>query len=539
MALQGGFYGNITSEHTFPNIFMLEYTRSLETGNSVTCPNCTFIFPYKTFMPRALIVFILVLFGGASSASTQIQHEFRGAWLTTYANIDWPSNKRSSVEVKKAELLSYLDQFEACNLNAVFFQVRPAADAFYQSHLEPWSEWMAGKQGKAPAEGFDPLGFMVEECHRRGMELHAWINPYRAVSSIQYSDISNEHPSKTHPEWCFDYGKSRYFHPGLPAVRAHLQEVVVDILEHYDVDGIHFDDYFYPYSIKGEEIPDQDHYAAYASEGQSLEDWRRHNIDLLIQETQATIRSVDPLVKFGVSPLAIWRNQKTDPTGSQTSTSQTSYDNLFADTKKWVDSAWVDYMVPQLYWSTSHKSANFNHLLDWWAGFESRTHIYVGHAIYKLQNPKSEIWKSLSELEFQLDEVRGVEGLQGSAFYRASTFEDNPLDVVSSFSEGRFSEPALVPPMPWIDATQPAPPEVIRLETTNDKLQIQLKERDGIRGFILYSKSVSQSTDSSLKVICRTGKSEIVFPPEEGQTYFISCYNRGNLESELISIEVD
>src|SRR3954447_6535662 len=292
-------------------------------------------------MRITFVVIVCIIHSFCIFAQKPPQYEFRAVWIATVENIDWPSKKVLPVEKQKEEFVRMLDLHQRNGMNAVIVQIRPVADAFYPSRFEPWSEYLTGRQGQAPNPYYDPLQFMIEETHKRGMEFHAWMNPYRAVFNINRSTISPTHVTRLYPQWFLTYGSTRYFDPGLPEVREHVNKVVKDLVERYDVDAIHFDDYFYPYRIPGKEFPDGATFAKYGN-GMSKEDWRRSNVDSIIVMLGHTIKSVNPRVKFGISPFGVWRNKKDDLRGSDSKAGVTNYDDLYADILLWLQNGWID-----------------------------------------------------------------------------------------------------------------------------------------------------------------------------------------------------
>ena len=402
------------------------------------------------------------------------KREFRSAWITTFTNLDWPSKRGLTSEQQKAEFLTIVNDFQANSINAVVGQVRASSDAFYKSKISPWSEWLTGTQGKAPDNDFDPLQFMVDECHERNMEFHAWFNPFRAVSHTRFSSVAKDHISNTKPEWFFTYGNSKYYNPGIPAVRKYICEVVKEVVENYDIDGVHFDDYFYPYTIEGQKIPDAKQYTKNNRGCTSLDDWRRDNINLLIQEVSQTIKTVKKHVKFGVSPLAIWRNKKQDPEGSYTNSGQSSYDNLYCDTKLWIEEDWVDYMAPQLYWSTKNEFANYNNLINWWTKYSHERHLYVGHAIYKLDERNRHSFKT-AELMNQVNICRKNGKVDGSIYFRAKAFVSNHQNFQKTMSASIYKYPSLIPAMNWIDSIPPSQPLKLKAKIKEDNVVLKWK----------------------------------------------------------------
>ena len=303
---------------------------------------------------------------------------FRAAWISTVANIDWPSKAAiGNYEQQKSEMIAMLDAFQAMHLNAVVFQVRPTADALYPSELEPWSHWLTGKQGQAAT--YDPLEFVCTEAHKRGIDVHVWINPYRVtIPAMNMENLAPTHMYNQHPEWFVKYGKQWYYAPHLQETRDFLCKVVADLVTRYDIQAIHMDDYFYPYPISGEDFPDAEAFAKDSRGFNNIGDWRRDNVNLAIEAVHKTINSIKPNVEFGISPFGIWRNKANDPRGSETNGLQ-NYDQLYADILLWMEKGWIDYVVPQLYWEIGKKVADYKTLAYWWAQHASETcKVYIG-----------------------------------------------------------------------------------------------------------------------------------------------------------------
>lgn len=386
------------------------------------------------------------------------KHELRAVWVATFHNIDWPSAKGLDAATQQLEFTTLLDRQIQNGMNALFVQIRPSGDAFYQSALAPWSEFLTGTQGSPP--GYDPLAYMVAQSHQRGMEFHAWMNPFRAISHKRFSSVADNNVALLRPEWCFDYGERTYLNPGLPEVRNYLVQVIMEVVNNYDVDGIHFDDYFYPYENPGDPfVGDQETFRRYGGDFQDIHDWRRHNLDLFIRQLSEEINAAKPWVKFGVSPVGIWRNKRDDPRGSSTTSSYTAYDMLHADVRFWLVKGWIDYVAPQLYWSTDHPSANYNALLPWWVDNSFGRHVYVGHAAFKLGPKPNTYWKNPSQLPIQLDLRRQYQSqIQGGVFYSAGSFVNNPHGLEDMLRNQYHRYPALIPSMPWKDPLPPLPP---------------------------------------------------------------------------------
>lgn len=372
--------------------------------------------------------------------------ELRGVWVATVLNIDYPSRPTTDAATLQAEFRSQLYRLRQAGINALFVQVRPAGDAIYPSDYAPWSRWLTGRQGVAPASDFDPLKFMIEEAHGSGVELHAWVNPYRVAMSLDSFSLAAEHLFYRHRDWVLTYGERMYLDPGLPAVRAHLGLVIDELVEKYDIDGIHFDDYFYPYPRQGELFPDQETYRVYGK-GWPIADWRRGNVNEFVAETHARIKAKKPWVRFGVSPFGVWRNLAEDPVaGSNTHANATSYDDLYADALGWARSGTVDYLAPQLYWNIGFEAADYRELLAWWAAnVPSEVTLYVGQAAYKVGvSDQAPAWNDLEELPRQATLNRNYSNVRGSIFFSARSILENPFGLAERMADF-YPELALLP----------------------------------------------------------------------------------------------
>ncbi|WP_093801778.1 glycoside hydrolase family 10 protein [Streptomyces sp. Wb2n-11] len=352
------------------------------------------------------------------------ERELRGMWLASVANRDWPSRAGLTADQQKAELLAHLDTAVRRRLNTVVFQVRPTADALWPSPHEPWSQYLTGVQGKDP--GWDPLGTAVEEAHRRDLELHAWFNPYRVANHTDPSRLVATHPARVHPEWVLPYGGKLYYNPGLPEVRRFVQDAMMDAVERYDVDAVHWDDYFYPYPVAGQEFADDEAFARHGAGFPDRAAWRRDNTDRLVREMSDRIGAVGKKggkkVRFGISPFGVWRNAVTDPLGSPTRAGVQTYDDLHADTRKWVKEGWVDHIVPQLYWNIGFEAADYAKLLPWWAETVRGTGVdlYVGEALYKAGDPaQPAAWQDPAELSRHLTLGKNFAEVRGHVFFSA------------------------------------------------------------------------------------------------------------------------
>jgi uncharacterized lipoprotein YddW (UPF0748 family) len=378
----------------------------------------------------------------------QTKPEFRGVWVATVDNIDWPSKGNYYSDSQKVEFIKLLDMHQQNGMNALIVQIRPATDAFYPSQYEPWSEFLTGKQGQPPMPYYDPLEFMIAETHKRGLEFHAWMNPYRAVFNIERSSVAANHITKIHPEWFLTYGDKKYFDPGNKDVQQYVTNVVSDVVRRYAVDAVHFDDYFYPYRIAGKEFPDDTKYQQYGNV-MNKEDWRRSNVDSIILMLSRAIKKENPKCQFGISPFGVWRNEDKDPAnGSKTKAGQTNYDDLYADILLWLRNGWIDYVAPQLYWEFGHKAAPYEVLLDWWGKHTYGRNCYIGLGIYRANSNSA--WKDITQLPRQIEALRNTPNIQGMIFFSSRSFNNNPNGWSDSLRLEYFKEPAKVPEMEWL-----------------------------------------------------------------------------------------
>lgn len=397
------------------------------------------------------------------TAPPPVPREFRGVWVATVGNMDWPSKAGLSTEQQKAELIAILDTVAALHMNAVVLQVRPAADALYKSSIEPWSDVLTGEMGRAPEPFYDPLAFAVAEAHKRGLELHAWINPYRAKMPTT-KHVSANHISRTNPGLVRSYGPYLWMDPGDPAVRRRTVRVVLDIVRRYDVDGLHMDDYFYPYkeTRRGREIdfPDASTYRRYRREGGTLarDDWRRRNVDLLVKELDDSIHAAKPWVKFGVSPFGIWR-----PGYPASVRGLDQYSELFADARKWLREGWVDYFTPQLYWAIDRPEQSYPVLLAWWSEQNVKgRHLWPGNYTGKVAFTGPSAWRTSEVLE-QIRLTRALKGgpaATGNVHFNMSVFMQDPDSLDHRLLHDVYADRALIPASPWLDDQPPAAPSV-------------------------------------------------------------------------------
>ncbi|MFI5311751.1 MAG: glycoside hydrolase family 10 protein, partial [Gemmatimonadales bacterium] len=398
-----------------------------------------------------------------------VAREFRGVWVATVRNIDWPSKPGLPPSLAKDELITLLDRAASMGLNAVIFQVRPAADALYASKIEPWSEYLTGRQGLPPAPLWDPLAFAVKEAHARGLELHAWFNPYRAKDPGAKSPLASTHIARVYPALVKKYGKQLWMDPGEPAVRARTLRVVLDVVNRYDIDGVHLDDYFYPYPERRRngsmEFPDDRSWARYRKSGGTLErnDWRRANVDLLIDTLHKAIAKAKPWVKFGISPFGIWR-----PANPETVTGFDAYEKLFADSRKWLQQGWADYFTPQLYWPMEKEGQRYPELLRWWVEQDSlQRHLWPGNYTSKVGDG----WRR-DEVLAQVRATREQKGSTGNVHFSMKVLLENRDSVATSLERLVYADPALVPASPWMASAPIGAPAIDVIQAKEDEVVV-------------------------------------------------------------------
>ena len=477
---------------------------------------------------------------------TTPKREFRGAWICTVSNLDWPSSPGLSSDEQKRQLLRILDSLHNTGINAVMFQVRPTADAFYGNGKELWSRYLTGKQGQAPVPFYDPLSFAITEAHRRGMELHAWFNPYRASLDLLPSHFHPNHITNLKPEWFFNYAGQKIFNPGLPEVRSYIISVIMEIVRNYDIDGVHFDDYFYPDQISGKPLPDNDTYRKYGSDSLSIKDWRRQNVDVLIHDLNDSIHTCKSYVKFGISPFGVWKNKFQDSVGSPTNGGSSFYE-LYADTRKWMMNGWIDYINPQLYWPIKHRLVPFEKLMDWWSNNTYGRHLYIGQAAYRaMENVQG--FRDRGELSNEIRFIRSNARIQGSVFFRSMSLVNNLAGIKDSLQMIFYNRPALVPVMLWRDSIAPNPPiNPIAVRLNDQSVQItwstplKAKDNENVYGYVIYrfnegekiqidnpKNIINISFDSSITTFVDKNVSS-----SQSYTYVVTALDRLKNESDL------
>ncbi len=399
------------------------------------------------------------------------KEEFRGVWIASVANIDYPQAPTSNGEFLKEEWLFLLDELKALNFNALVVQIRPAGDALYPTELAPWSAYLTGKQGLAPEPYFDPLEFMVRTAHERNMEFHAWLNPYRATMNLKTELLDPGHQLFKNPQWFEKYGGKYYYNPALPEVQQHVTDVVEEIVTKYDVDAIHFDDYFYPYKSGDQEFPDYTEYQKYGSSFPNQAAFREYSVTRMIDMVASKIKEIKPYVQFGISPFGVWRNGIDDVRGSDSRAGVRAYDDLHAHILKWLREGTIDYVAPQLYWSIGYSPADYEKLLNWWTDWNFGKNLYIGHAIYKIDNNADPAWADATEIPRQIFLNRDTKPVDGSIHFSASKLRLNPLDIIQSLKVLYESDTKL-PEMVWLDVAPAVAPHI--LKPVGDKKNVYL-----------------------------------------------------------------
>lgn len=500
----------------------------------------------------AVIGLLGMLFTNESDAQNFIpdngitpKYEMRAAWVASVANIDWPSRKGLSVAQQKNEYIAIVEKAKQIGLNALFVQIRPATDAFYHSQYDPWSEYITGKQGQHP--GYDPLQFMLEETHKRGMEFHAWLNPYRAVVDVRRSSVDPNHITRRRPDLFFTYGTGKIFDPGIPETRQYFVGVVKDIINRYEVDGIHIDDYFYPYKIAGKDYPDDASFRKYGN-GMTKANWRRNNVDLIIKEIHEAILSTKPMVRFGVSPFGIYRN-KSEWSGGSDTRGTTNYNDLFADILRWSREGWVDYVVPQLYWPIGKDGQDFRILTDWWAKNSYGRQLYIGQGFFNANS--TALWRNKHELPNQIKYMRRNDNVHGSVYFSFKSIQNNLSGWSDSLRNNYYRKPAIVPPMAWIDKTPAFSPEVWTSTSANNyDIKIsgalnELSKRDRVKSYVLYyTPDFSDLGNAPEQILTANGANRFEFSvplnkiPNNWNKFFavVTTLDRENNESEPSNI---
>jgi len=482
---------------------------------------------------RKYLLFIGLLFCVVIYA--QPKREFRGAWIQSVNG----QFKGMGTEAMKRTLTYQLDELQKDGCNVIIFQVRPECDALYESKLEPWSYYLTGQQGQAPQPYWDPLFWMIQECHKRGMELHAWINPYRAKTKAAHTNASN-HIVSRHPERCFTYDGLTLLNPALQENRDYICDVVRDILQRYDVDGMHIDDYFYPYPVPGVNIPDYSFFQANPNGYNNIGDWRRHNVDLFIEQVYNTIRETKPWVKFGISPFGIYRNKKNDPNGSNTNGLQ-NYDQLYADILLWVENGWLDYCVPQIYWEIGNKAADYDELIHWWNKNCSKTTLVIGEDVERTAKYNQLARKMMLHAE--------LPNVKGTVLWYAKAAVDNVGNYGTQLRNLYWRYPALQPEMRHIDRKAPKKPRKVKvLDIEGKKILFWTAPKgegwkDAAVNYVVYrfEKGERVNVDDASKIVSITNNTFYELPAENygsRYVYAVSALDRMQNESRYKKVKV-
>lgn len=474
------------------------------------------------------------------------KYEMRGAWIATVANIDWPSQSNLSTQEQQDEMIAILDSLEKAHFNAVFFQIRPCGDAFYESEIEPWSKYLSGRQGVEPADFYDPLAFVCNEAHKRCIEVHAWINPYRILNSNRIEELYTDHLYHRHPEYFIKYASKWYFNPGLEQTQYYLNRVVEDIVSRYDIDAIHMDDYFYPYPVNGLEFKDYSTYQRYPRGFTNIEDWRRDNVTSIVKLLSSTIKRIKPWVEFGISPFGVWRNYSIDKTGSYSQAGITNYDDLYADINLWMKDSLIDYVVPQLYWSIGRKDVDYVTLLGWWRNHSRTVSMYSGMAIYKLGDSNlGKAWNRGNEICRQLDVNRETQRVNGQVMYPVHSILKDTKGILDSLKNIYYLYPSIVPPCLHIPSGKTVQPANMRVEKLGKRRYLfwdEVYDNGGyeVAYYIVYLFPGEQVGDISNPVYIYTKTIDTVVDLSQlekeldGQwTFVVTAINRFKQESEV------
>ena len=494
-------------------------------------------------MRLRLSLLTLLLACLASFMQAQSKRQFRGAWIQCVNG----QFLGMGTEKMQATLSYQLDELRKDGVNAIIFQVRPECDALYQSSIEPWSRFLTGEQGKAPSPYWDPLQWMIEQCHARGMELHAWINPYRARTKTTRA-LAPNHVAALHPARCFAYDDLLILNPGMPENRDYICQVARDIVTRYDVDGIHMDDYFYPYPVAGQSIPDDEQYAIYNNGFTNKGDWRRSNVNLFIAQFYQTVHEVKPWVKVGISPFGIYRNKRNWAMGSDTNGLQ-NYDDLYADVLLWIKNGWLDYCVPQIYWEIGNRVADYDTLIRWWNKYAGGRLLYIGEDLERtakhadLQNPGIHQLAAKHQLHEQMHNVKGT------VLWYAKAAVDNVGNIGTVLRDYYWKHPTLQPEMTFIDDTRPGKPSKVKPVWTEDGYLLfwtapkskSWKDAPAAYAIYCFAKGEKVNIDDPAKLVAITRDTYYKLPYSTGKqkyTYVVTALTRLHNESKIAKKKV-
>lgn len=492
-----------------------------------------------------LLLTFLLLWPCVTAQNLLPKREFRGAWIQII-NGQFEGMSRDQMQANLTHQLNVLQQ---CGINAIMFQVRGEADAMYPSPYEPWSRFLTGRQGTAPNPYWDPLAWMITECHKRGMELHAWINPFRAKTKGT-KELALNHPYVKHPERFFEYDGLYLFDPGLNENRRYICQIAADIVRRYDVDGIHMDDYFYPYPVAGMTLPDQATYITHKNGIDNVDDWRRYNVNLFMEMMHDSIRAVKPWVKFGVSPFGIYHNVQpgSNIPGSNTRGLQ-NYDNLYADVLYWINKGWVDYNIPQIYWEIGHKAADYEELIKWWSRFAGGRPLFIGQDVERtvraadLKNPQ----RNQMSAKFGLQ--RSLRGIQGSCLWYSAAVVRNEGNYATALQKNYHRTPALQPLFPFIDDEAPGKPRKLKTMWMPNGYYLfwtapkGTQEMDVARNYVVYRFEQGERIDlfNPEHIVAITPQTFYRLPYENGRkkaVYVVTALDRLQNESKAVKKKV-
>ena len=491
-------------------------------------------------MRKTILVLLALLLTVAAEAQ---KREMRGAWIQCVNGQFQGLGKE-----KMQQTLTYqLDELQKDGVNTIIFQVRPECDALYESKLEPWSRFLPGKQGQAPSPYWDPLQWMIEQCHKRGMELHAWINPYRAKTKTT-KQLSSNHIAVRKPMNCFSYDDLFILNPGIAENRDYICEVAKDIVSRYDVDGIHMDDYFYPYPVKGETIPDAEQFRQFNNGIKDINDWRRYNVNLFIEQFYKTVHETKPWVKVGISPFGIYRNKKSSPIGSETNGTQ-NYDDLYADILLWVNNGWLDYNVPQIYWEIGNKAADYETLIKWWSQHASGRPLIIGEDVertVKYSDPQN---ANSHQLPAKMRLHRQLPAVKGTVLWYAKAAVDNVGNYGTALRNNYWRYPALQPSMPFISDKAPKKVSKVKPIWTSDGYVLFWTApkgknwQDEAVKYVVYRFAANEKVDINdpSKIVAVTAATYCKLPYNDGKqkyTYVVSALNRLQNESKVVKKKI-
>ena len=493
-----------------------------------------------------MVIWVWLAGTGSAFAQAIPKYEMRGAWIATVINLDWPASRNQNPIEQQIDLRNMIESLHQSGINTVFFQVRSEADAMYQSNFEPWSIYLTGQQGRAPAPAWDPLAFAIEEAHKRGMELHAWFNPYRAERSIGGYTLADNHIRKQHPEWTLEFSSGiAIINPGIPDARQYVIDVIMDVVRNYDVDGVHFDDYFYPYS--GTTTEDQATFATYGGPFGDIRTWRTYNINMFVKGVYQAIKAERPDVDFGISPFGIWRSGV--PSGI---TGLSAVDVLYADALNWLNQGWVDYIMPQLYWAFGG-GQDFAKLAPWWGEQRNGRMIYAGHGLYRSErNTFSGTLFSANEIPRQVRFVRDEPEVQGSVFFRAKNLTTfGSKGFADSLSTTLYTRPSITPPYDWEDQRAPSAVENLTMtKGTDGSVTLQWDEpfSDPVaKRYVVYRVASTveptwwAEVSFGTSMIAVTGETRFTdMPPAGDDSYYyaVTAASANNIESDVAVLPV-